>query len=197
MKHTPLLALVLLVFTASAHALLITPTTHDGILWTSGNSVTGTSTSQNDIDAELNALAASVGAVLTEAYKQNVGGGESGGFASSYTTTFFNQPNDPQEALIDYISGPAITGSAFLLVKDGNQVPSYYLFSLVGLWNGTDDIRLEGFWPQQGAISHVTLYTTPGVPTPFDVVSVPDGGTTVAMLGMALSGLAGARRFFA
>lgn len=29
-------------------------------------------------------------------------------------------------------------------------------------WNGTDDLLLRGFWPNQGAISHVSLYGTEG-----------------------------------
>jgi hypothetical protein len=44
---------------------------------------------------------------------------------------------------------------------------------------------LSNFWPNNGSISHVTIYGT---------TSVPDGGSVVMMLGAALVGLAGMRR---
>ena len=116
---------------------------------------------------------------LTEVYKKNVGGGggEDGSFASSYSTTFFNAPNDPADALIDYISGPSITGgSIYLYVKDGSQTPAFYIFD-ISTWNGTDDLNLTGFWPQQGAISHIAILTGAGV---------PDAGSTLSLFGLAL-----------
>ena len=124
---------------------------------------------------------------LTEVYKQEVGGSEGGTLASSYTTTFSNTPSDPANALIDYISGSFITGgSIFLYVKDGNNTPSGYIFDISG-WNGTEDISITGFWPQQGGMSHVTILTGPA--------RVPDGGTTVALLGFGIAALGFSRRF--
>ena len=94
---------------------------------------------------------------------------------------------EPSDALIDYISGPAVTGTKFLLVKDGNQTPAWYLYRLD--WNGTDDIVLDNFWPGNGSISHVTLY---GSSSP---TTVPDGGSMSMLLGLGLMGLAGVRRY--
>jgi hypothetical protein len=48
---------------------------------------------------------------------------------------------------------------------------------------------LTGFWPAQGAISHVSIYTNGNA-------RVPDGGATLLLLGIGLSGLAAARRWF-
>lgn len=136
-------------------------------------------------------IAAIVGAgSLSAVYTQNVGGSEEGSFGSSYTTTFSNTPQDPADALIDYISGPSITGpSIYLYVKDGNQNPAWYIFNLSALgWNGVDDLNLTGFWPNQGAISHVTILTG-------DTGNrVPDAGGTLALMGVALCSLGLLRR---
>ena len=126
----------------------------------------------------------------TLAYKMNVGGPEEGPFAASYSTSFFNTPSDPADATISYISGPKITAEdIYLLVKDGNHSPTGYLFD-ISAWNGEENLVLTGFWPAQGAISHVSIYTNG------NASSVPDGGATLILLGMGISGLAAARRWF-
>lgn len=123
---------------------------------------------------------------------------EDGDFADSYKTDFLNTPQDPSDAKIDYINGPSLLGYSqiHLLVKDGNAQPAWYLFGLgtggAG-WNGTDDLELSGFWPKQGAISHVTLFAKKG-PSTGGGGRVPDGGTTIACLGMALLGLGSMRK---
>ena len=127
---------------------------------------------------------------LFELYKQDVGGPESGPFAPSYVTEFSNTPTDPEDATITYVMGmPVISGDPiYLLVKDGNHDPIWYIFNLglTGLpWNGTDTIYLQGFWPENGAISHVSIY---GPST-----SVPEP-TTLLLLGLGLVGVAGIRR---
>jgi hypothetical protein len=134
---------------------------------------TGTQTSQALIDV---AIAGLLG-TSTEVYKQNVGGSESGSFAASYTTTFFNTATDPKDATIVYVGGmPVLTNATHLLVKDGNQTPAWYLFRLS--WNGTETISLENFWPNQGAISHVSIYGG-------GTTTVPEPGT-IGLLGAGL-----------
>jgi hypothetical protein len=171
-----------------AQALTITPSTaacgSAECLATSGNE-----TGQAAINAALAAFFLDEGYTgVTELYKQDVGDPDSGTYAGSYTTTFSNTATDPEDALIDYISGPSIGGTPiYLLVKDGDQEPAWYLFDISN-WNGTDDIVLQDFWPDQGAISHVAIYG--------GSASVPDGGSMAMLMGVALMGLAGARRLF-
>lgn len=151
---------------------------------------TGTTTA-NQSAAQIAALVGYVG-TLSEVYIQNVGGSEGGSFASSYTTTFYNSPSDPMDARIEYDGNPdpVITGSPiYLYVKDGNQTPAFYVFD-ISTWNRTDDIYIQNFWPNQGAISHVTILTGTGTPPS----QVPDGGATLAVLGMALVGVESLRR---
>jgi hypothetical protein len=147
----------------------------------------GNQTGQGDIDA---AIAATIGGAV-ELYKQNVGGGESGALAGSYTTTFLNSPLDPKDATIVYNSGNIVGSPAWSLVKDGNQTPAWYLFDLTALgWNGTETLNYLDFWPNQGAISHISLY---GTSKPRDF-SVADGGSTLAFLGLGLALIAIVRR---
>lgn len=178
----------------SAHALSLTPASTP--VWTGPNNA---NMNASQIDAFLLTQGRDVNGTLTEAYTQNVGGSETGSFASSYVTTFNNTPSDPADALIDYISGPSITGGEiYLYVKNGRHDPAFYIFDISG-WNGTDDINLTGFWPQQGAIAHVTVLRTAGSPPPPPPPppGVPDSGTTLALFGIALGTLGAARRKFA
>ena len=160
----------------SANALSISP----------GSEIdSGPETGQAAIDAIILPLIAP----STEVYKQDVGGAESGSLAGSYQTTF---NADQSGGTVDYISGPIVNPTAYLLVKDGAQDPGWYLFNLTALgWNGTEDLVLSGFWPNQGSISHISLYGGPGGG---GQTGVPDGGSTVALLGLALAALAVARR---
>jgi hypothetical protein len=172
-----------IVMALEAHALSITPAT------STVPSLTFSSNSQSAIDAAINAYF-TVDPIL--AYKEDVyPSQESGPFQASYETDFFNTPTDPAGATIRYVSGPKIeTSEIYLLVKDGNHVPYAYLFDISSLWDGTEDLNLTSFWPQKGAISHVSIYTRGSA-------QVPDGGMTLMLLGIGLSGLAVARRLVA
>ena len=161
-----------------AQALEITPA--DAIL--SGD--------ENDTPAILAALA-ELGYDLTSLYKsedeKDIPPVESGDFSGSYETTF-DPAGDPDSFNIVYTGGPVIGPIAYLLVKDGNHVPAWYFFNLTG-WNGTDVISGTDFWPKKGAISYAEIFGTP--------TAVPDGGSMAMLLGMALMGLAGVRRYMA
>jgi hypothetical protein len=143
----------LALISTAAWSYSVTPTGGDATLVSTSNNQGG---GENDLIEAWN-LANDPDVVFQ--YKDNVGGAEEGPFTGSYETTYSDTETDPQNALIEYISGPSLTcPTCLLIVKDGNQIPAVYLFSLVG-WNGTDDLVLTGFWPGEGAISHVSLYS--------------------------------------
>jgi hypothetical protein len=178
-KNLGLIPLLAVALSGSAYALSITPTS--GVLNTTRWE--GSETSQSDIDSAISPIIGNA----TELYKQDVGGAESGPFAGSYNTVFLDTPAEPSGATITYTGGPIIPEDAFMLVKDGNQDPAWYLYNLTALgWDGMDQLDLSGFWPNQGAISHISFYS--------GGTSVPDGGATVVLLGLGLSALALVRR---
>lgn len=173
---------VSLLFAANASALTLMPG--------------GEFTSGAEFPAYNNPDAADVSTLLTDIlmtdtivdllYKDNVGGAEEGlsNFQAAYDTTYSNTPTDPADALIEYISGDVMTDASWLLVKGGVQEPSWYLFETEG-WNGIDDIVLTGFWPNQGAISHVSIFgtdTSTSVPEPATLLLLSFG-----LLGFAFA----------
>jgi hypothetical protein len=128
----------------------------------------------------INGIIAGLYPGITEVYKQDQGGGETGSFATDYTTQFFNTPTDPQEALVTW-DGPNIINcpNCFVLVKDGNANPAWYLIN-INSWDGMENLDLQNFWPAQGAISHVSIWTQP-IPVP----------AAVWLFGSGLLGLIG------
>ncbi len=174
------LSLPLLLFMVSgASALLITPS--DPLPIKSGDQ-----TSQKEINTIISDYTGS----LLALYKQDFGtnGSEDGPFKSSYTTTFITEDSKSDDfigARIVYDGGPSIMGTPlYLLVKDGNQKPAWYLFSLS--WDGKEKIELNDFWSGRGSISHFTIYGPKLVPEP----------TTMLLIGLGLLGVAGVRRRF-
>lgn len=97
-------------------------------------------------------------------------------FAGSYDTTFSNTPADPSDATITWVTGTDYIDidPVYLLVKDGNNTPKWYLFNILG-WNGMEAIYLSGFWTGSGAISNVAIFgiqenVPPPVPEPISML---------------------------
>lgn len=142
----------------------------------------GNQTSQGDINLIINPIMG----YPDELYKSD-GGDQI--LQSSYTNTYSGAPGENNNALIEWIEGtPYATGTVYALVKDGSSTPAWYLFNVTALgWDGMEDLYFSDFWVGPGgSISHVTLYGG---------YSVPDGGSVAMLLGAALMGLAGLRRF--
>lgn len=109
----------------------------------------------NPDEADVSAI---VGSTVDLLYKDNVGGVEEGmaNFMASYETEYFNTPTDPADAILSYVGGDVMTDASWLIVKDGSQDPSWYLFD-ISSWDGLEDIEMIGFWPNQGSISHISV----------------------------------------
>jgi len=178
------------VLASAAQAVIINP-----ILPTSGTiNVTRWQGNENSTPTINAAIAPFIGSA-TELYKSNVGGVEEKLLAGSYNTVYANSAGDPEDALVTYVPGNAFIGAtAYALLKDGNSTPGWYLFNLTALgWNGMEALNFQDFWVGNGAISHVSLY---GTRRDFDSPGVPDSGSTIALLGLAVAALAFAKRKF-
>ena len=182
LRNPAVATLVALAMAASAQALPLTPSDPNPPLIYQESGHAG-NVDAGDVNAVLNALAPynlSSPWSVEEVFKQNTGGAEEKSYAPYYTSVL----NDAG-GTIDWDGPEKIIGEyIFLVVKDGTPRP-YYLFDISG-WNGMEQIVLSGFYPNQGAVSHVSIFTS-GIP------QVPDGGATAALLGLAFMA-AGARR---
>jgi hypothetical protein len=171
--------------TASADTITIGPTTQVQWTWQDPNPSPFTDPKYNNPDDDV--VSWVTGNPVTELYKQEAGGLESGPLVSSYDTSFTSGNED---ATIAYIGGSYVDPSkpAYLLVKDGNHIPIWYIYDLHKLdldgdgtyetsWNGIDQINILGLWDGNGSISHVSLYGS---------VAVPEPGILI-LLGIAMS----------
>jgi hypothetical protein len=178
------------VFTASANTISLTPLSSSLVL-------KGDDSRQNAIDQALNSKYPGLALLYKgERVDENSAGVSSEDFAASYATMFFNADLADSDARITWINGaPSINSlPVYALIKDGISVPNWYVFDISG-WNGMDTIEVSGFFigaKQTRDISHVSIYGNQIQTT----TRVPDGASTVAILGIAIVGLAGLRRMF-
>ncbi|MCA8927357.1 MAG: hypothetical protein KDC18_04755 [Alphaproteobacteria bacterium] len=135
--------------------------------------------------------------VGTEFYKDNVSSGEEKTLAGSYETVFSHTDSHPTYATITYGSGLIVGPTAWLLIKDGNASPNWYLFDLTHefLWDGKETIEARNFFAGQGSISHVSLFGSGAVHPGPDDQAVNEPATLGAMgLGVLACGAVLQRR---
>lgn len=178
----------------SLSALTITPTTK--VQWQG----------KDPGNPDENSIGTIVGSSLTfeKLYKHDYGEGEDADalFWDSYETTYTTDGDSgPEDATVTYVPGKSFISGwhTYLVVKDGQGKtvdPWWYVFDLLNVeyikddgtigiiaWDGKEDIILEGFWPDQGALSHVDIYG----------VAVPEPAT-LFFLGLSFVGIAVAHR---
>ena len=135
---------------------------------------------------------AATGLSLTEeVYKDD--GAETGSISGDYETLWGPGGAGAEYSTISLSVGgtPTTLSPLYAFAKDGNNDPYWYLWDLTALgWDGQMDLDFGDannfLWPDQGSISHVSLFSGPGgdVPEP----------SIIALFGLGLIGLGFARR---
>jgi hypothetical protein len=171
--------LTLLAMSGAANALALTPST-PGVL--SFGSTYGPSNCEPDCVETVFGVED-----LDLLYKADVGFADGGLFAASYTTTYLDIPTDPSGATIAHVANTSaiVCGGCYMAIKDGKESPGYYFYDL-SAWDGLETITLSNFWPENGAISHISIWGTTGT-------SVPEPAT-LGLLGLGLLVTGFARR---
>ena len=104
---------------------------------------------------------------------------------ATYTAAVFALKQDTSSTTINLGTG----GYTYLLAKYDHSGAGAEVWYIGGL---TGTISVPGSFNGYG-LSHISLFTTDGSAP--DEKPVPDGGTTVALLGLAFAGLSATRRF--
>lgn len=186
-----LMGFAMLLLATQAQALLITPSTTslvpDGCGGDAACLAAASSTSASVIRTYIEDTYDVVELYKSESGAASGEGDDEGAFAGVYDTEFANSTTDPEDAWIEFVgdAGDEIScPDCYLLVKDGNHQPAWYLFD-IGTWDGMEDIHLEDFWLGGGAISHIAIYGGEH--------NVPEPGI-LALLGLGLVGIFVSRR---
>jgi len=169
---------------SQAQALLLTPS--------GATAFTNINSNLNTL-AEINTAFGTAYVDLEELYKADVGDPvvESESLAPNYTTVYKNTSDDPSGATITWDGGDFFDcPTCFLIVKDGNNEPAQYLFDLAE-WDGKETLVLEDFWPEKGAISHISIWGREDGGGGDD--EIPEPGI-LFLMGAGLMGLGYARR---
>jgi hypothetical protein len=184
MKKLLLAVILLMALSSIGNATLIISADSTDPNWlepvTSGNQ-----NSQNEINGKI----APYIHTDIELYKNTAEGNiDEGAFAGSYNTTYsYDSDSKTNNAIISWVPGTSFITGGYLLAKDGNSEPNWYLYDLNGLWNGKETIELEDFFYKH-SFSHVTIY---GDPTHSDPVPEP---ATMLLFGTGIVGLVGVIR---
>ena len=186
MSRTLVVAGIMMGAASQAQALSISPTTTP--VWYSNTTPA--------LDAA--AVASIVGSPVSLAlvYKQDVGSATDTGTAAGLYSTSFTYTTGASGATISW-DGPSMAISCptcYVVVKDGNNTPAQYLFTL-NSWNGTDNLVFSDFWPANGAISHIAIFNNAGEGGGGTVAAIPEASTYGMMLaGLGLVGFAARRK---